>query len=85
MILGRILFSVFGRTEHTLSKATDGWGEGWGGCSSPHSRFQAAIQKAFKRLEKWATENSLISKASPNSCIWKRIAPRSSTGQGLTG
>lgn len=27
-MLGSILFSTFGKTEHTLSKATDGWGEG---------------------------------------------------------
>lgn len=54
-----------------------------GGCSSPQSGCQAAIQKAFKRLEKWATKK-FISKASAKSHIWKRTAPCSNTGCGLT-
>lgn len=33
LILGPILFSVFGRKEHTLRKATNGWGDGGEGAA----------------------------------------------------
>lgn len=37
--------------------------------------------EALKRLEKWATENQWISKASAKFWFWKRTAPQGITGQ----
>lgn len=73
LILEPVLLSIFGRTDP--QQATAGCGEVG---DNAHS---GCLSEALKRLEKWAAENQWISKASANFCIWKRTAPRSSTGR----